>query len=360
MTSTRRRLAIDLTPLAGAPTGVANFTRNVLRAARADGRFRVHGYLMSSRAPDLDVGLAVHRSRLPAALVQRLWVRLDWPSAPLVAGRADVIHATNFVAPPGNALVTVHDTGPLSHPELCTRAVARFGRLVLRAMDRGAWVHVTTERIADELEEIRPGSRERLTVVPLGLEPVPVAADGTGRRDVGADRYVLSLATTEARKNLPALVRAFAESAPPDVHLVLAGPVGPDEQAVTDAARETGLGPRFHRPGVVEPARRAALLRDAELLAYPSLEEGFGLPPLEALSVGVPVVATSTGALPELIGAEIPLLAPGDQAALVDALGDSLRSEPTVPESIAAVLATLDWETTGRRLLDVLWDLSSS
>jgi alpha-1,3-rhamnosyl/mannosyltransferase len=138
----------------------------------------------------------------------------------------------------------------------------------------------------------------------------------------GAERYVLALGTVEPRKDLPSLLAAFDAAAArlPDVRLVVAGPDGWGQPAFDDALARTVHRDRVVRVGWVEDPVRAALLSGAWAYAYPSLYEGFGFPPLEAMAVGVPVVATTAGALPEVLGDAARLVPPGDTDALAEAL----------------------------------------
>ncbi|MCA1691875.1 MAG: glycosyltransferase family 4 protein [Actinobacteria bacterium] len=176
-------------------------------------------------------------------------------------------------------------------------------------------------------------------VVPEPIPPVAEASPDDGRRLAGADRYVLSLSTIEPRKDHPSLVRAFDRvgDAHPDVRLVIAGMDGWGTAPLDQALSASRHRNRIVRLGYVGDGDRAALLRGASVLAFPSRYEGFGLPPLEAMSVDVPVVATTAGSLPEILGRDAALLVPpGDDAALAEGVGAILEDSALRARLIAA------------------------
>jgi glycosyltransferase involved in cell wall biosynthesis len=190
-------------------------------------------------------------------------------------------------------------------------------------------VHTPSEYVASEAREAFDVPAGRVVVVPEGVPPVDATPSGAGRRLAGADRYVLSLGTIEPRKDHERLLTAFESvaAADADVRLVVAGAHGWGADAFDAALARSPVRDRVILLGYVETADRAALLRDAAVLAFPSRYEGFGLPPLEAMSVGVPVVASRAGALPEVLGDAALLVAVGDTDALASALASVLHDD---------------------------------
>ncbi len=238
-------------------------------------------------------------------------------------GPVDVVHAT-FIGPPARSpvVVTIHDLTFIRFPELCTRDTLQYGRLVRRALDRGAVVHATSKFVAGEVREHFAIDDTRIVQIPLGVRPSGGGDPDRGRVVAGATRYVLALGTVEPRKNLPVLVRAFDRTAPtdPELRLVVAGADGwgaSEFQAAWTAAKHAD---RVVRLGYVSDAERRDLLSGARVLAYPSIYEGFGLSPLEAMGAGVPVVAARVGALPETLGDAAVFVDPVDVDGLADAL----------------------------------------
>jgi glycosyltransferase involved in cell wall biosynthesis len=174
---------------------------------------------------------------------------------------------------------------------------------------------------------------------------------------------MLAIGTVEPRKGLPDLVAAFDRIADsiPDVQLKIAGPAGWGEDALDAGLRSARHRGRIQRIGWVED--RSTLMAGARLLAYPSLYEGFGLPPLEAMSLGVPVVATTAGAIPEVVGDAALLVAPGDGAALAEALLVAATDATTRARLIAAGterVPLFTWEWAGRQLADLYRSLAGA
>jgi glycosyltransferase involved in cell wall biosynthesis len=324
------RIAFDATPLLDRLTGVGVFTNEVLArlARRPDLTVVTYGLTRLYRrelAAAVPRGVSVSRWPVPARSTRRLWLRANWPTIETWVGKVDVVHGPNFVVPPARhaaALVTIHDLTPVRFPELCDDNTIQYPALIRRALGRGAHVHTVSNHVRDDVIDLFGVEPARVHVVPNGVTPVVAGSAARGRALVGADQYVLSLSTIEPRKNLPTLVAAFDAVAAVDasVRLAVVGPDGPATPAYEDAVARCHHADRVVRLGWVSDEQRGDLLAGATVLAYPSRYEGFGLPPLEAMSAGLPVVSTTVGAIPEVVG-DAALLVPADDA---DALGDAL------------------------------------
>lgn len=329
------RVAVDVTPLLGVRAGVARTVEHLLEALPgAAPDIEVVPYVLSRRAnrAALPEGTVV----LPhaATVAIRRWGYGDRPSVASLLGDCDVVHGTNFVVPPAGrpSTVTIHDTWCLRHVKECAPDVRPFRRAVGRALGRGAWAHVSTRAVGHEVTQLF--GQSRMAVVPFGVPPVgppgPMPSELHGRP------YVLSLSTLEPRKRVDHLVRAFRSVAPWDqeLRLVIAGARGAASEDVTRAVRALPkeIERRVIRFGHVDDGTRSALLHHATALAYPSADEGFGFPVLEAMAAGVPVVATSVGGIPEVAGNAALLIAVDDDpGGLVTALrslvtDDALRT----------------------------------
>ena len=352
-------MAVDATPLLGTPTGVGTFVRHALDALAERDDVELSAYALSWRGrADLPACLpprVTPRTKpMPAAALLRLWAAVDLPPGRWWTGAVDVVHGTNFAVPPvgrgTGAVVTVHDLTPLRYPAWAGPGTSMFPAVVRRAVRRGAWVHTPSQFVAGEVADLLGADPDRVVAVHHGVPHVP---ETTASPPV-AGPYVLALGTIEPRKDLPSLVRAFDALAPahPDLSLVVAGPAGWGEDPFA-AARHPD---RIRRLGWVDPARRAALLRHAAVYAYPSRYEGFGFPPLEAMAAGVPVVATTAGALPEVLGDGASLVPPNDVEALADAIEQVLVDDAfrqALLDRGARRVAAFDW----RRCADGLAEL---
>ncbi len=354
------RVALDVTPLLGPPTGIHQATAGLLGALREEPGVEPSGYVLSGRARRApDCGMAVRHVRWPAGLCHLIWAA-PWPALagrPSAAGLtlpADLVHGTNYTVPPGQTprLVTVHDLTPVTDPQWCPPSVRRMGRALIRAVACGAHIHVTSRATAAAAAAVLGADPDRVHVVPVGVAEVGPGDEAAARRLVGAGRYVLALGAVEPRKNLTGLPAALA-GLDDDVKLVVAGPSGSDEAPLAAAAAAAGLGRRFVRLEAVDGAVRAGLLRGAAAVVYPSRREGFGLVPLEAVSVGVPVVASAVGALPELLGDEIPLIPPGDSPALAAGLAAALESPAAPSAAMRDRVADLAWPRVAAQMAAV-------
>jgi len=282
----------------------AGVTVSVLAQPAAAARFAEHG---ADVLPD-------------AAVPARRPARLAWEQyrLPGLARRIapDVLHSPHYTQPlrwRGPLVVTVHDATFFSNPEWHTRLKAPFFRTATRLAVRRADVCVVaSQATADQLYDRLGTSPDRLQVAHLGVDTAlfrPPSPDAVAevRAAVGlrpGEDYIAFLGTLEPRKNVPALIRGWQaasqqRSAPPA--LVLAGGAGWDtELQAVAAAVPAGL--RLLRPGYLPLAQLPALLGGATVVAYPSLGEGFGLPVLEGMACGAPVLTTRRLSLPEVGG----------------------------------------------------------
>lgn len=324
------RLGFDVTSLLDRRTGVGAVASEVLARVVQREDIDVIAYSVSWRGRDrlrdiVPPGVAVSTRPIAAQPLRQLWRRVNWPPITWWTGRLDVVHGPNFVVPPARGaaeLVTVHDLTFIRYPELSNRDTLQYPGLIRRAVRRGAHVHAVSEFVAAEVIDVFDVDADRVHVVPNGVDAIATGDPEAGRTVAGGDRYVLAVGTVEPRKDYPLLVDAFDLLAADDagVRLVVAGQDGWGTKALDAALDRAHHRDRVIRLGFVDDRTRADLLAGASVFAFPSRYEGFGLPPLEAMAAGTPVVATRAGALPQVLGDAAVFVEPGDTSGLATAL----------------------------------------
>ncbi len=242
----------------------------------------------------------------------------------------DVVHYPATIGPlwpAKNLVLTVHDCIPIRHPEWFRWERAFYyiwaGRRSVRNAEHIIADSTATAHDLHELMEIPPG---RVTTVPLGVNdtfcPQPqVAIDAVLTRYQLPERFFLYVGTLEPRKNLVGVVRAW-DSIASDIteDLVIAGRIGWKTKELDIAIATAQHRDRIHRPGFIDTADLPALICAARAFVWPSLYEGFGLPVLEAMACGTPVLTSNTTSLPEVAGDAALLVDPGDEDAIAEAM----------------------------------------
>jgi glycosyltransferase involved in cell wall biosynthesis len=374
------RVALDGQPLLAPLAGVGHYTRELVHALAAlDLRDRY--YVVAPRPLRMVRGRDVRRrefSELNVDVVVAGWwttmrarlLRRLGRDAELLAGLdppCDVFHATNNVFPyrvrAARHVLTVHDLTlllfPEWHPPDRRRLMTRELDPAVRRAD-----HVITPSHATRIDVLKclPVEPDRVCVIPEGVSgafaPLPRERLTTLLAPLGLrpGEYLLFLGTLEPRKNLLRLLEAVEQAGPTIGPLVVAGGRGwGDRQLRATLARLQRTG-RVRALGYVSDSARPPLLGGARAFVYPSLYEGFGLPPLEAMACGTPVVTSSVASLVEVVGDAALLVDPRDVAALAAALrriweDDALRADLAARGRAQARRFT--WERTARLTLDV-------
>jgi len=335
--------------------GAEDYAVRLLSAIPAGGPVRLTVFAprgFSERHPPLSerhevVAPPAGKSRLLRVLVENTWLARQCRRR-----RLDVVHHFGGTIPLVGmrpALVTIHDVQPLDHPK-------RFGlvkRLYLRAML--PWAARRAEAVVTVSEFCRRRIADRLGVGPdrVAVVPAPVdAGAGAQEKPLAAaapdlsQPFVLYPAVAHPHKNHEVLLRALARLAAEgeDVVLVATGARGPLDADLDGLAEELGVGNRWHRLGRMNRPVLDGLMRLATAVVFPSRYEGYGLPVVEAMARGCPVVAADAGALSEVVGSGGLLVAPDDDAGWADAIAVLLRGDErreTLVEAGAARVAEL-------------------
>jgi glycosyltransferase involved in cell wall biosynthesis len=359
------RVLIDYRSALTSRTGVGEYTHKLVAALAgepqcANGRPSLELTIFSSSwkdrlhlTPDLENVQPIDR-RLPVSVLNFAWHRLGWPSAELLTGRTfDVTHSLHPLMLPSRAaarIVTIHDLNFLTYPDRTHAEIRRDYPALARAhAHRADRVIVVSRYTADAVERELGVPSDRISICSPG------APDWTPRAKSPEDGYILFFGTLEARKNVGALLDAYEQlagdrSVP---ELVLAGRPTPDAHAWLERLERPPLRGRVRHVGYVDPSNRRALYDGARLLVQPSFDEGFGLPVLEAMTAGVPVVAANRGALPEVLGGAGVLVDTSDPPAFAEALQRIARDEALAALCVARGLqraAQYRWSTTAARV----------
>jgi glycosyltransferase involved in cell wall biosynthesis len=351
------RVAVDATAVPARLTGAGVYAAGLLAALARRDDLELEAFC----APGSAAALAAPGLRLQPVTVAAAGrpARIAWTQ--LLAGRAarrrsaDLLHGVHYELPLRArlpALVTVHDLTMVTHPQWHEASKVRyFGWAMRRAVAAARRVLCVSATTARDLRELLGVPPDRIDVTPLGTDLRPASAEAVDavRRRLGLDGpYLLGLGTVEPRKDLPTLVRAFASLAGELPHrLVLAGLAGWGAGALAAEVAASGVAERILLTGYVPEADKAALYSGADVFAYPSRYEGFGLPVLEAMACGTPAVTTTGGSLPEVAGDAAALVEPGDAGALAAAVA-KLAADPAARNDAAgrglARAATFTWE----------------
>ncbi len=366
------RIAVDTSPLAPPRTGVGNFVHALLRhlVRQGDGHEFV-GLSTGLRPVDLgDVpGLAGARHvRAPTRLMYRVWLAGGRPRADLLAGGADVYHATNYFLPPVSRaarVLSIYDLAFMKTPQLASpKIVGPFARNMARFAREADAIVVCSEATQRDVCELLDVPGEKVTVTYGAVDddftpPQPDEARALLKRHYGLEApFLLYVGTIEPRKNVAGLLSAFALAAPQLPHeLVVVGGAGWEQEDLAARVRENGLEKRVRFLGYLgERAHLPALYAAADAFALPSFYEGFGLPVLEAMHCGCPVIVSDRTSLPEVAGDAGCYVNPDDNRHMAEAmlkvLGDAaLRG--SMREKGLARAARFSWDRCAKETLAV-------
>jgi len=360
------RILLDYRPALRQRTGVGEYVHELARAlvATAPPGGRESICLFSSSwehrlASDVVPGTDVIDRRIPVRVLNLLWHRLGWPAAETLTGRAfDVAHSAHPLLMPARRaaqVVTVHDLDFLAHPERTHREIRRDYPALAPAHIRAAdAIAVVSRHTASEVMRLTGVADSQIFVCPLGRPDWAPRPSGEPE-----DGPLLFLGSIEPRKNVGLLLDAYERlravrqarglGTP---RLVLAGGALPGAEPVLERAASPELAPHVDVLGYVQPDSRRALYDSAMICIMPSHTEGFGLPALEAMTVGVPVVVADQGALPEVAETAGELFPAGNSEALAAALDRLIASPDRRAQMREAGLArsrAFSWTQTAER-----------
>jgi glycosyltransferase involved in cell wall biosynthesis len=344
--------------------GIARYTTQLTRALNWLGSEHQLVSLRSRRPkvdpPAIESDEAVALYTPPHHRLERFTLRWE-----LRGTRLDILHSPDFIAPPGPWLkvITIHDLAYLRMPWLLTRESRRYYNGIRGAVARADAIIVVSESTARDVQDLLGVRPDRVHVIyeaaDENLTPMPKqeAAKLVEERYGVSGPYVLFVGTIEPRKNLPTLVQAIGllrRETP--VRLVVAGPRGWLSGPVFEAVRRQSVEDGVVFLGEVDPVELRPLYAGAEAVTLPSLYEGFGLPPLEAMACGTPVVVSNAAALVEIVGDAGVIVRPDDPDDIANGLawviGNPLFRSMLVERGLARA-ASFSWERAAKETLAV-------
>jgi glycosyltransferase involved in cell wall biosynthesis len=374
--SSRARIGIDYTPAHEQGGGIGRYVRQLVAAlAHLDEaneyRLFVAGASASALPPAPGSNFRWAAVPLSPRNFARLWHRLHLPlPVELLTGRVDLFHATDFVLPPllasTRSLLTVHDLSFVRVPEAASpRLKAYLDRVVPRSVHRADHVLADSQATKDDLVALYGVPPHKITVLLSGVDsrfkPIddPKALANVRQKYALPERpYILSVGTVQPRKNYGRLIEALARlrAAGRSIDLVIVGGRGWLEDPIYATIQQAGVNDYVHFTGFADDEDLPALYSAAACVAIPSLYEGFGLPVLEAMACGTPVVTSNLSSLPEVAGDAALTIAPTDLDALTSAL-ERLLDDESLRTTLSARglerVKSFTWERAARQLLEI-------
>lgn len=324
------RIAIDLTASINGSTGIARYVTALHAEWTAEPHLVVEGFAVGRGVHSPPEG--IHHLRVPLRWVGRSWRRAGPPRIERLVGPVDSVHASGAFVPSAHApiVAVVYDLAALRHPELHPARDVSQLRNYVADLNRAAAVVTISQATADSLVAMGVVGPS-IHPIPLGCTDLPEPILPTVVRP-----YVLAVGAPVPRKGYDDLLRAVARLNHPDLSVAIVGPPGPADAGLAQLAGELGLGRRYHRAGPVSDAALAGWYEAAVVVAAPSLDEGFGLPIIEAQRLGAPVVASDIAVHREIAGPAASFVSVRDVTALAAALEAAMQGGSDIREQVAA------------------------
>ena len=359
------RIGVDTGPLHGPMTGVGRAVEGLVNQLRLHtDDLELTEYVLSFRAK---LHANTRRLPFPAGSTIKSWGRRDFPSAERHLPRVQILHGMNYVVPPARLprLVTVYDCWALLNPTQCSPVINHSMKALRRSVQTGAVIHASSHATSSTLREIFP--QAHIEMIHLGAparHDIETSIRPPSLVDFDNAPFIVAVGTIEKRKNYRRLIEAFAIAAQeiPELQLVIAGSAGDDSHELTQALEllPKEVVQRVHLIGRVSDKNIAWLYQHATAMAYPSLDEGFGFPLLEAMSEQLPIVGSTRGSIPEVAGSAALLVNPLDVDALANAItkvvtDSGLRIQ--LQHAATEQYSKFSWDKTAQQLINLYTDL---
>ena len=371
------RVALELQPCFGVRSGIGTYTFEIAKRLCSDGGIEFQGNVFNFAGRNdlsqvLDVlppHMAATNKLMPYGVFRRIWhtVPISYDS---LFPHADITHFFNYIVPPhikGTVINTVYDMAYKLYPKtLNPRNLARITRDIRYSVERSQCIVTISESAKREILQEFDLDEKAVQIIYPSFSPLtsalPLEQLKTRFGITGA--YILFLGNLEPRKNIERLLSAFAHltrEVLPDYQLVVAGQKGWLFDGIFRTVEQLHLEDRVIFTGYISAEEKSTLYRHAALFAFPSLYEGFGIPILEAMSVGAPVLCSNTSSMPEVAGDAAVLVDPLDVEDIADGMYRLLTDDALRAEKIAAgytQAAKFSWDDSAQKLMELYLSLS--
>ncbi len=370
------RVGYDVSPITKARSGVGNYTYFLLKHLMM-GSENCEFRLFSSGRRMIDhEGLDRHVSHrhvpLPTRVLYRMWETLSWPNVDSLVGGCDVFHATNFFLPPtrkARTVVTIHDLGFLAVPQYSSPKIVKpFSKGINRFCRDADAIMVYSESTKRDILRFCDPDPEKIVIAPLAIDEQYHPVEREKAKEVVRtlhgieDPYLLFVSTLEPRKNVVGLLESFAILAKDIPHkLVLIGALGWSSEEYFERIEKLGLGERVVHLGYVANDL-LSFYSAADAFVFPTHYEGFGLPLLEAMTCGCPVVSSDNSSIEEVTGDGALLVNSHDIEGFADAVSKVLTDRAWRERLVTAgkaKAATFSWTRCAETTLEVYQRLAS-
>ena len=364
------RIGIDYTAAVQQAAGIGRYVRELITALMSHDC--QHQYrLFAASEKRFQAPFPVTRLPFHDKWLMRMWHRVRLPlPVELFTGRLDLFHSPDFTLPPTlpgtRTLLTVHDLSFIKDPESADSGLRKYlNQVVPRSVRRAD--HILADSQATKIDLIAEWNTpaEKVTVLPCGVNPSfrPITdpqllAAIRSRYGLGDGPFVLSVGTLQPRKNYVRLIRAFAPLATrySDLSLVIGGGKGWRYNEIFEEPDRLGIKDRVIFPGFIADDDLPAVYCSATIFTYPSLYEGFGMPVLEAMACGTPVVTSDRSSLPEVSGDAGLLVNPLDEKAMTASM-ERLLANPSLCQELIIrgrrQASRFSWGRAAEQLLEV-------
>lgn len=365
------KVALELQPICGNRTGIGLYTYELAKRLQSDDCMRFQGNLFNFRNRNqneeslkgVSMDLSVNQ-RMPYGVYRRIWDIAPLSYSKLFQ-RSDISHFFNYIVPPrvsGKVVTTIHDMSYRRHPEtLNEKNLKRISTGMAATLDRSHKVITISKFSKNELVELLGISSECIEIIP----PAPSLSLQDADFQTVCEKYkinapyILYTGTIEPRKNIPLLIKAYErlkKETGISHKLVLVGGKGWKSEGIYREIEESPVSNEIILTGYVLAEEKNTFYKNASVFVFPSLYEGFGMPLVEAMTHGTPVVATNVASLPEVMGEAGLLVSPSDDVSLAEEMF-SIISNPELAEELKQKgfeqVKKFTWEKSAQKLKEL-------